>query len=543
MRQAKNGISKKLLSVLLTFVTVFAVGGGAPVRALACDCEATPIIYVLGEQPIYEFNEDGSVKRQLLADDDDQIDAAVSELLPMFAKALVTDEWNEYCNRFYELIAPLFDDITLNPDGTVPANTGVNWRWSPDTIPAYHDANSDLYRYQYLYDYRLSPMDLADDLHAYIKAVEEKTGHDSVILMSRCGGTNLVAAYLQKYQEPIGYADVEKVVFICGNLLGVDFVEAFFSGTIDVNKEALYRWAKNYNLEDYIDPKYVDVIYTVIDMLQGTGGMDMLVSRAMHVYEKIKDPLIARTLKKYHALNFGFICFVNDRYEEYKDYIFQEEGDKEKYAAIIAKADDYHYNVQLRTNELLLDMADHGVEVDTIAYYGDQTYPLMESASLTSDRITSVADESYGGTASNLSGTLSSDYIARKNAEGKGKYISPDKQIDASTGLFPDTTWYVKNAKHNFTHGSVDRLFMAVCRTKNATVENVPGYPQFLNDNMETDVLQPAQEVNENDVDWQAIEEESKFGFLNFLRKLIDWLKVLLDSLSKGIATLVAGVK
>ena len=542
--------AKKRIAVLMAIIAILTIL--PPPLTFAADTSGnTPIVYIKGYQDLIKLDGNGG-STKLLDDDGDIVDNAISQAAPLFAKALITDDWDEYCDVTYEALKPLYADAQPTPEGAVDPNTGVGnffetdlWSWSPEEIdPAINDQPYAFYEYNF--DFRLSMLKNADDLHAFVKAVEEKTGHDKVIMVGRCGSTNLIAAYLYKYQEPVNYADLEKLILISNNTDGVDFMEALMGGTVKINPEATYRLVK---YQGYLDKAIGDAgivafLNATIDMLADTGlGMNALCKLAEHIYGKVKDRLIARLMKEYYGICPGYITFVNENYEAYRSYIFQEEGDMEKYAAIIADADEYHYHAQIGFDERLLAMRDLGIEVDLVALYGDQTYPLMESANLTSDRIASVKDQSLGGTAAPLTGTFSETHIAERQAEGKGAYISPDKQIDASTGLFPDTTWYIKNSKHTF-YEPLQGLVNVLTRTKNVTVNSDPAYPQFLN-HFDTGLV-PAQEKNENDMDWAAVEKERNEWPLRmpqtFFQAMKSLVRMLLDYLKTQLAPFRAKV-
>ena len=534
MKRSKSGI-KKRIAVIMAAIVILSVLP-VPLTAAADASGNTPIVYIKGYQELIKLDGNGG-STHLLDDDGDIVDDAISQAAPLFAKALVSDDWDEYCDVTYEALKPLYADAQPAPDGTVDPNTGVGnyfenglWSWSPEEIdPAINEQPYAFYEYNF--DFRLSMLKNADDLHAFVKAVEKKTGHDKVIMVGRCGSTNLIAAYLYKYQEPVNYADLEKLILISNNTDGVDFVEALLGGTVKINPEATYRLVKYQGyLDDAVgDEGIVAFLNATIDMLAETGlGLNAICKLAQHIYGKVKDRLIARLMKEYYGICPGYITFVNENYEAYRSYIFQEEGDLEKYAAIIEDADEYHYHAQVGFDERLQTMRELGIEVDLVALYGDQTYPLMESADLTSDRIASVEDQSLGGTASPITGMFSEAYIAARQAENKGAYISPDKQIDASTGLFPDTTWYIKNSKHTFGD-PLQGLVNVLTRTKNVTVRSDPAYPQFLN-HFDTGLV-PAQEKNENDMDWAAVEKERNEWPLRMPRSFIQMLKSLIRML------------
>ena len=89
-----------------------------------------------------------------------------------------------------------------------------------------------------------------------------------------------------------------------------------------------------------------------------------------------------------------------------------------------------------------------------------------------------VKDAAFGATTSKVGSTLSESYIQNRKAEGKGKYISFDKEVDTSTSRFPDTTWIIKNVHHNRFSTEVE-IATEFCRGTNVTVES-SSYPRFI---------------------------------------------------------------
>jgi len=527
---------KKILSVILAALILFSVSSvSLTAFAQTCSCGITPVVYVKGYRHPQMKNEDGTMT-PLLENDMDIVSNLVEAALPLAAKAIVTGDWNEYCDTAYEILKPLYADAQPRPDGTVKENTGICddfedtefWSWNENTINGnYHRYTN--YEYRYIFDFRLSMIENAGDLNNYIQAVKAKTGHDKVVLVGRCGGTNLIAAYLYKYAEANDFADIEKVIMVSSNVNGADFMEALLSGTVVLEHDAVYRYLKyNESIDELVsDPSINAFITATIDMLQASGfGLDAICNMAQSIYDKVKDRFFARLLKEYYGITPAYTSFVYDHYEEFKNYIFQEEGDLQKYAAIIADADEYHYEAQMKFEDRLLTMREAGVEIDNIVFYGDQTYPLTETALLTSDEVASVLDQSMGAKASELDSTLSSSYIAAREAEGKGKYISADKQIDASTCLLPETTWFVKNAHHEFGAGLAGFVYYLE-HTKNVTVETSAAYPQFLN-RSSSDVYVPLQDENAEDTDWAKYDEEAKEGTSNFIEIVVEFLRNLI---------------
>lgn len=61
------------------------------------------------------------------------------------------------------------------------------------------------------------------------------------------------------------------------------------------------------------------------------------------------------------------------------------------------------------------------------------------------------------------------------------KYISPDKTVDASTCLFPDKTWFIRNIPHAELCVELDLMVYTLLTTKDeATVDTYREYPRFM---------------------------------------------------------------
>ncbi|MBQ7638930.1 MAG: hypothetical protein IJS90_08525 [Clostridia bacterium] len=539
-----NSVLKKTVCILLAlalFVPAFA-------SSVCAASDVTPIVYVYGYRGVYVHREDGTFYTPIDEDkypdenaDPNFLTNVVKELLPDLAKAVLTNDYDAYCAKALELLTPIYDEIRPNPDGTVPENTDCGWSWNYNSINANPNANTI---YGYDWDTRLSPMDVADDLNDYIEAIKQKTGAGKVVLVSRCAGTEVAAAYLYKYQKPVGYEGIKKALFIASTLKGYDYFELIASGNVTIPADSLYRYTKFNDVLGAIDNAEVyEFIDSTLGMLESTAGLKLTLSLVESIYAKIKDKLISPFLKSFYGISLGQVGAICDHYEEYKDYIFREEGDKEKYSAIISKADDYHYNVQMNIETMFNEMNGSGVKVYIVAGYGEQAYPIGETSEYVGDQYGNIKDLTFGANMSKLTGTLSNEYIASRVAAGCGRYISPDSQVDASTCLFPDQTWIVKNLRHDFNGNDVLSLVYAVARTDDITVNTLSAFPQFLNAKDDHSAFEPAKAVNENDINWDAYEEEAQQGSANLLQKLVDFIVMLVSKISglvRGILERVA---
>ena len=157
------------------------------------------------------------------------------------------------------------------------------------------------------------------------------------------------------------------------------------------------------------------------------------------------------------------------------EYVFGPEGSEKRteYAGLIAKLDNYDRVVRQRVPEILTTTVENGVHFGVISKYGFQTLPICRTNDQVSDQFASVKRSSFGATTGTIYEDLPADYLAERTAAGYGDYLSPDGQIDASTCLFPDSTWFIKGSSHSNWSDWELRLLYDIASSKEAvTVEN-----------------------------------------------------------------------
>lgn len=488
-----------------------------------------PIVCVTGELPIRVYREDGSSYVPTEEPADEVMNEAIEELVPLFVTSMLTNNYDEWSRRALEKLTPIYDEIRPNKDGSLPANTGIDFSWSPASLPSPESVD---YYYTYTFDYRISPLDAAEGLHTFIKAVEAKTGSDKVALVSRCGSTSLGAAYIYKY----GTSDLTSLTFFSSSLLGIPYADTMLGGRVVIPGDMLYHFVATQNPLASFDERLNEFAKAVLFALNENNSADDLIKLVLRVYDKIKDSFVSPFLCSYYAICPNFVAAISDSYESYKDFIFPTDELKQEYSVLLAKTDEYHYNVQLKLGELFTAARDGGVPVNFIAVYGDPSENVNgERTRLVGDELTDACYQSMGATVAFYAQTLNEDYIAERTAAGFGKYISPDKMIDASTCLFPDNTWFIRNMRHEFSGNDLISLLKAIAWTDGMTVFTNPAFPQYLNARSDHSGFDPAGETNPNDINPEDYKPDmnNMMGFtarvIAFYAKLITILARMFD--------------
>lgn len=472
---------KRLIAFLLCLVLL----SGCGTLAFAADVPGTdiPTVYVLGSSSGLVVQEPDGTKRQVYGFDlpDDFIETTVKENLDVFKRAFFTQKWDEFCVVLRDIIVPLFAEIRLDENGEAPNGSVVNWGWDRASLDGSKVGGKyPTYRYHFQYDFRMDPYKTAEILHAYIEDVLAVTGETKVNLVGRCLGACITAAYMEKYDGQY----VDDYLLYCGALYGATQCSKAFCGELYLESGGVERFVYDLNL--FADEVLRDLLQSGVTLLRKTYGLDIACWAVNNVYRKIYLDVVPPIVIDTYASFPGYWSMVADRdYEKAKQTVFYG-ADMEKYANFIRIIDNYHYNVQVRTPELFRHYQDKGIGIANIVKYGYQTIPVTRQSDMLSDQLCSVEDASFGAVTSTINGTLSKKYLNTANM----RYVSPDRQIDASACMMPDRTWFIKNLKHDNFPECVERLFDHILNN-DATVFDSEEYPQYMVYVDETETIVP----------------------------------------------------
>ncbi len=535
MKKTLTRIVSVLISLCLLISTV-AVSGSGVVTDTDTDSSVVtnkhtgsdiPVIYLTGTGGwIHEFNEDGTTTKVFPVDiSTEQLTALVEENIDVFAEAFFTQEWGEFCDVLYEIVTDLYGGFALDENGNPRNNSGITWKWNPDTLGDRRNkyGNYDIQTYTFQYDWRLDPYRIADDLHRYIEDVMAATGATEVALVGRCLGVNITAAYMDKYNAE----HVSDYIAYSGAHNGADIVSKIFSGQMNLEADGIERFLYDKNLLGE-GSLYNELLNSFVTVFNQTYGLDIACWAVNNVYKDIYLDIVPRILIETYATLPSYWSMVSvEDYELAKEVVFHG-ADMEKYANFIEIIDNYHYNVTAEINEDFERYEAMGVDIFNVTKYGYQSTPVADGEynDTLSDGIVSVGNSSNGATTAKVGKTFNKRYVSDAITNGKFSYISPDKQIDASTAQFPEQTWFVKNLRHAEFPRSMDLLFGEMIRNEGYTVNSDPDYPQFMVYNEETGGIDPLTTANQQTESWVDV------TFFDSLRKFILSLTELIKQLT-----------
>jgi hypothetical protein len=315
----------------------------------------------------------------------------------------------------------------------------------------------------------------------------------------------VISAYLTKYQSH-AEQNINSVMLFTPSTLGLDFFGDLFSGRAVFNPNdvdnfvgyALDQW------EVFNDPTSRALVQSIVSISNELKTLDISLDLFQLAFDNIKDNILPRCIRASFGTFSSFWSMVPAyRYEEAKAYVFG--GLEDEYKGLIEKMDDYYYNCQLKITDVLKELEQAGVGIGFIGKYNTPNLPVYESAYQQGDLMADTNKGTFGATCADYGQVLSEEYIA---SIADKRFLSPDKVIDASTCLFPEKTWFIKDLWHNVFPETIDPLILKFVRSGGEmTVFDDPQWPQYVSCDRKTYAVTP-----------EVTYEEPGFAFGTFKR-------------------------
>ncbi|MBR3779943.1 MAG: hypothetical protein IKK63_01920 [Clostridia bacterium] len=511
---------KKIISFILAAVILStAVVCVLPSAIASEDGTTTPIVHVVGTgTPILRYNEAGERETVYpLQIPDGYIEEKAEIFLPVFADAFFTQEWDEFCDVLYECVSPIFNQMSLDKNGNVSDGSFVDWDWSKEDLANHNDGLYSATEFKFHYDWRLDPFVTADTLHQYIEDVMEATGSEKVALYGRCLGSNMVAAYMKKYDGEY----VSEVIHYASAAYGATQCSKMFTGELFLHADGIERFIydTDLGLEEYL----TDLIESLVTLMNKTYGLDIACWAVNNVVQDIYLDIFPRIVGESYGTFPAYWSMVSlEDYDRAMETMFYGK-DISEYAELISKIENYHNNVRLTFEDDVKAFEEKGIEFSNIVKYGYQSIPVTENSNELSDQLVTVRESSFGATALDVGKTFDDEYIRSAVTNSTAKYISPDKQIDASTCLSPDKTWFVKNLKHADFPDCINGLVSDIVNNENFNIYSNSEYPQYLVYKDDTSVIVPMTAENMNTTGrWETLYFDSLIKFFKAIFTLVE---------------------
>jgi pimeloyl-ACP methyl ester carboxylesterase len=452
---------KKLLSIIMVIVIALSCCS----VAFAYDNEGYPMVYLagFGDTNIY-YEDDPEQKSLFFPLDTDRLLGNLKNMDDYIIESVKNKEPNLLYTCIYNYVWDSFGMLRLNPDGScvdgvVAAEIKLNYVGDG--------------RYDFNYDCRNDPFEIARQLKDYIAMVKEATGSDKIELVASSYSANAALTYLEVYKDDL--SDIDSVVLCVPSIGGISLFSELLAGEINVDHRAF----KDYigNLDDS------GFVYDFMDLLDEYGILEPLIEAMLipalkaAIYDALMD--ICRDIVA--TIPAAWACVTDEYFEKAMINMFGENYDSpdHEFAPHIEKATYFHENIKMKAEEILTQTRDNNPDMHmaVVCKYGNPSIPLSKHDKTLTDGLVFIELSSFGATCADYGKTLGEDYQQAKY--GETNLISPDNKIDASTCLFPFNTWFIKGLDHAQKNEDYHKVLAAVAYG-DLDVYTDDEYPQYL---------------------------------------------------------------
>lgn len=477
---------KKVISVVLCLLMVAAT----PLSVIAVKLNSVPVIYVgdTAENPLYvNPNKNGAASAFDM--NSSKFTGNVANILWGVAISSLSDV-STGTTSVITGIKGMLDPILCAPNGDSLSSDVGPWYYADpvskhtedaifsDNMKSFVSAAAGYVKadeiFFFSYDWRLDPLAGAENLLEFIDHVEALTGKDKVAILSVGTGGIITNSYLYAY--PTHAADnVTSTVFYGCPLLGNSVIGDLMTGHIvrtrddydsflDSVTDGVTGEYRGKAFMDFLSDDATGSLYGIGSTLLGDSSATALIvklavllgitignSQDLHktlgqAYNKLAssaDGVIYDDFLREYLRNMpGLWALVPaDDFDDAKEFLFEGEI----LNTTLSRRISAYRTVQENTAKTFFRAKQDGINVCLVTGYGFQLIPITASVDDVSDGIESVKYTAAGAVTTDNS--KEADHLLYCLNENHN-HVSPDKDIDASYCILPESTWFIQNVAH-----------------------------------------------------------------------------------------------
>lgn len=436
----------------------------------------------------------------------------ISKLALPLLKMLVTRRDNGFTDALKDVVNDLLYDNACDLEGN-PINNVEVVKYNCSVAEMDYEGRQFVYRtmplnaytnmageenlYFFAYNSFGNTLSIAEELKDYVEMVKNQTGSDKVnIVFVSLGGT-VANALFELYPEVND--SLEKVIYIIPATNGTKLVSDLYKGDLNTADEMLYSELFPSLVDGYagylinIALRFLpnSLVLSIVDAAI-EGVIDSLLKNCTGMWSLVPSEDYPALAEKH---------FVGEDYDYLRSRTYT------------------YYQSQLNRDANIQALIDSGVGVYNIVEYGTPMYSFVKSwDQYNADGLIHLDSSSMGAYSCPIGETFPSDYVQQNTSpncsDPTHNHISPDRSVDASTGLIPDTTWYFYGQHHESTgrNGFVINLATdLMISSQGFDVHSNPKYSQFMEvretRHIKQTLLETATDIDMSTLDWQDAQE------------------------------------
>ncbi len=481
--------TKKIVCLALAIV----LAGLALVMPVSA-AKTTPLVIVDGINSTRLYTNFGTEdQKEAFFGSDTDVGAMIEEVGAAFISGciqfgLADKNYEKFADSFIPTLNKYFEPVAYNTDGT-PKNE-LGFYETKDPISAYTDEEkatlftsfvletAKVYgednTYSFSYDWTADPVETAKELNKFISHVKVQTNSKKVNVVAMSMGSVMMLSYLSQY----GGRSVDNVVFASPAWQGTSIVGNLFTGNIELDIFAVENFLVK-SADVSATTHIAAYIISFIASYEGLsheyfGDINKNIQGVLpYVYEDSLIPLMAGMPGLWSLL-------PAEDFENAKTFLFPEGIDPN-----LEKTVDAYHKIQVNAKNVIEDAQKQGMKFGIVCGYNRQMIPLNEEYEQSDE----VIDVKYmtGGATCALYLQAHDDWaqIYTQKIKDGHNHISWDYKVDASTAMFPEQTWLIKNMSHsdyNADNGTLDTIIWLLNNTSKTayTVHtDKENHPQF----------------------------------------------------------------
>ncbi len=457
------------------------------------NCEHAPsiIIHGIGQSETYLADEEGNP----VYDDDGElitgwplyvdVNYAVKELIFPLLFSLICQRDMGLLAKAKEVVPELFKWITYDENGDSVYNIVThkfpqsvarcsqedkNEIYGNIPLQTYSEQAGEDHLYYFAYNSFGNNVEICAELTEFIEQVKTETGHDKVNLVPISLGGTIMNGLLEYY--PDTYKSLNRVCYIIPALDGSVIVGDLFKGQFNTDPKMLRDYMLPTLMEDKLLGNLLNIALRIVPN-------DLIIP----LLDTIVESLVGDVLVN---------CTTMWSLVPQKDFIeCRDKWHPGIGSSKVREEIDMYYQAQCNSLANIQKLVDNGVEVFDIVDYSYPIYCIVPSWNqVNADGIIQIESTGMGLESMNIGEQYPAEY-KQKNVNKLGgtncadpshNHISPDRELDASTSLLPDNTFFFYKADHEGTgrNDVVMKLATAILVDDSITsVYSDPNFPQF----------------------------------------------------------------